>query len=108
MADTTRKGDPWSRFVPRISKADAEQEERNWLVLRHKTRRRIMDVLSQYGGLLCVIELAQVLEEKPSVISNHLAMLRAVKLVSSTNYGAMKYNELNREQLGSYKRFLES
>jgi hypothetical protein len=37
MADTTRKVDPWSRFVPRLCKADAEQEESNWLVLRHKT-----------------------------------------------------------------------
>jgi hypothetical protein len=27
-------------------------------------------------------------------------MLRAVKLVSSTPYGAVKYYELNREQLG--------
>jgi len=78
MADTTRKGDLWSWIVPRISKTDAENDEQMWLVLRHKARRRIMDVLSQYGGLLCVIELAQVLEEKPSVISNHMAMLRAV------------------------------
>ncbi len=104
----TRKGDLFSRFRPRLSKRAALAQERDWLVLRNKTRRRIMDVLSQYGGLLCVNELAEVLEETPSNVSQHLSMLRSVKLVTAEKYGSTVYYSLNREKLSTYKQFLES
>ena len=104
----TRKGDLFSRFTPRLSKQAALEQDRDWLVLRNKTRRRIMDLLSQYGGLLCVNEIAEVLEETPSVISHHLSMLRAVQLVTSKKYGSTIYYTLNQAKLNTYKRFLES
>jgi len=104
----TRKGDLFSRFTPRLSKKAALEQDRDWLVLRNKTRRRIMDVLSQYGGLLCVNEIAEVLDETPANISQHLSMLRAVKLITGEKYGSTIYYTLNKAKLGSYKRFLES
>jgi DNA-binding transcriptional ArsR family regulator len=104
----TRKGDLFSRFTPRLSKQAALQQDKDWLVLRNKTRRRIMDLLSQYGGLLCVNEIAEVLEETPSNISQHLSILRAVKLVTAEKYGLTVYYTLDKTKLNTYKRFLES
>lgn len=107
MDGKTRKGQPWTQFSPRFSKEEAAAQDRMWLVLRNKTRRRIMDILSQYGGLLCVVEIAEVLEESPSLISSHLAMLRAVNLVTKEMYGALAYYSLQEEALEQYKRFLD-
>jgi ArsR family transcriptional regulator, arsenate/arsenite/antimonite-responsive transcriptional repressor len=104
----TRKGELFSRFTPRLSKQVAIDQDQDWLVLRNKTRRRIMDLLSQYGGLLCVNEIAEVLEETSSTISQHLSLLRAAKLVTSEKYGSTVYYKLNQEKLTTYKQFLES
>ncbi len=102
----TKKGDPISSFVPRLSKESAEQQGDMFLLLRNKTRLRIIDLLSRYGGLLCVVEIAEVLNEHPSVISSHLAILRAVKLVESEKFGAFVYYSLKQGALGQYTKFL--
>ena len=94
-------------FTSRLSKDDATTQGDMFLVLRNKTRLRIMDLLRQYGGLLCVVEIAEVLDETPSVISNHLAMLLAAKLVSREQYGAYAYYALIPGILDQYKQFLE-
>jgi DNA-binding transcriptional ArsR family regulator len=104
----TRKDDLFSRFTPRLLKQATLEQDKDWLVLRNKTRRRIMDILSQYGGLLCVNEIAEVLEETPSTISQHLNMLRAVKLVTAEKYGSTVNYTLDKTKLSTYKRFLES
>src|SRR5947209_5937279 len=91
----TKRGEPMSNFQSRLSKDDAAAQGDMFLVLRNKTRLRIMDVLRQYGGLLCVVEIAEVLEETPGAISSHLAILRAVNLVSRKQYGAYAYYTLS-------------
>src|SRR2546426_3954205 len=91
----TKKGEPMSKFEPRLSRDDAAAQGDLFLVLRNKTRLRIIDLLSRYGGLLCVVEMADVLGEKPSVISNHLALLRAVQVVSREMHGTFAYYTLN-------------
>ena len=103
----TKKGEPMNRFVSHLSKDAAALQGNMFLVLRNKTRLRIIDLLSRYGGLLCVVEIADVLGEHPSVISSHLAMLRAAKLVSKETYGAYAYYCLEHGVLDQYKRFLE-
>jgi ArsR family transcriptional regulator len=103
----TRKGEPMSNFVSHLSKDAAEAQGDMFLVLRNKTRLRIIDLLSRYEGLLCVVEIAEVLNEQPSVISSHLAMLRAVNLVSREQYGSYAYYTLKPGVLDQYKRFLE-
>jgi hypothetical protein len=47
------------------------------------------------------------LDESPSVISGHLAILHAVKLVSQEKYGAYVYYTLREGAMEQYKRFLE-
>ena len=103
----TKKGQPMSNFVPRLSKDSAEAMGTKFRVFRNMTRLRILDLLIRYGGLLCVIEIAEVLGEHPSVISNHLATLRAVGLVTREQYGAFAYYTLNSGALNQYQQFLE-
>src|SRR5215469_923269 len=81
----TRKGTPWIEIKVGLSKDEAAAQGNAWLVLRNKTRLRIIHILKRHGGLLCVSEIAEALDENPSVISGHLAILRAVKLVSQEN-----------------------
>src|SRR5690348_15274033 len=103
----TKKGEPISAFAARLSKNAAAAQGDMFLVLRNKTRLRIIDLLSSYGGLLCVVEIAEVLDENPSVISSHLALLRAAGLVSREQHGIYAYYILNRRALDQYQRFLE-
>ena len=91
----TKQGDPMRRFVSHLSKDDAAAQGDRFRVFRNKTRIRILDLLVRYGGLLCVVEIAEVLDEHPSVVSNHLATLRAVKLVSRETHGAYAYYTVN-------------
>ena len=103
----TKKGEPMSKFEPRLSKDDATAQGDLFLVLRNKTRLRIIDLLSRYGGLLCVGEMADVLGETPSVISSHLALLRAGKFVSRETYGSYAYYTLEQGALSRYQQYLE-
>ncbi len=105
---TTRKGIPWSQIRPDLSKDEAATQGNAFLVLRNKTRLRIIHLLRRYGGLLCVSEIAEALEENPSVISGHLALLRAAQLVSQERYGAYVYYSLKEGVMEHYKRFLET
>ena len=102
----TKKGEPMSKFKPRLSRDDATAQADMFRVLRNKTRLRIIDLLSRYGGLLCVAEIADVLGEHPSVISNHLALLRAVELVSRGTYGSYAYYTLAQGALSRYTQSL--
>jgi len=103
----TKKGEPMSNFTAHLSKDSASAQGDLFLLLRNKTRLRILDLLSRYGGLLCVVEIAEVLEEDPSVISSHLALLRGVNLVSREMHGTFAYYTLNVEALNQYRQFLE-
>ncbi len=103
----TKKGEPMSNFVSELSKDAAVVQGEKFLVLRNKTRLRILDLLKKYGGLLCVAEIADVLDESSSVISNHLVMLLAAELVSREQYGAYAYYTLLPGVLEQYKQFLE-
>jgi len=103
----TKKGEPMSNFVSELSKDAAGVQGDKFLVLKNKTRLRILDLLKKYGGLLCVAEIADVLDENPSVISHHLVMLLAAKLVSREQYGAYAYYPLISGVLDQYTQFLE-
>ncbi len=103
----TKKGEPMSKFASHLSEDAAAVQADMFLVLRNKTRLRIIDLLSRYGGLLCVVEIADVLGEHPSVISSHLALLRAVQLVSRETYGSYAYYTLEQGALSRYTQYLE-
>ncbi len=104
----THKGTPWSQISAGFSKDEAAAQGDAFLVLRNKTRLRIIHLLRRYGGLLCVSEIAEALEENPSVISTHLAVLRAVGLVEQEKYHAFVYYTLKEGAMGQYNRLLEN
>lgn len=93
--------------VAYITKEEATAQANAWLVLRNKTRLRIINLLKKYGCLLCVVEIAEVLEENPSVISSHLAVLRVVNLVVREEYGNYAYYRLAEGVLEKYQNLLE-
>ena len=104
----THKGTPWSQIRTDLSKDEAAVQGNAWLVLRNKTRLRILHMLKTYGGLLCVSEIAEALEENPSVISRHLAILRAVGMVAKEQYHAYAYYTLEEGAMEQYQRLLEN
>ena len=104
----THKGTPWSEISTGLSKDDAAAQGNAWLVLKNKTRLRIIHILKRHGGLLCVAEIADALDESPSVISGHLAILRAVGLVQKEKYQSYSYYTLAPGAMDKYKRFLDS
>ena len=104
----THKGTPWSQIRAGLSKDEAAAQGNAFLVLRNKTRLRIIHLLRRYGGLLCVTEIAEALDENPSIISSHLAILRAVGLVSKETYKAYAYYTLIEGTMEQYKRLLEN
>ena len=107
MNGYTKKGEPLSRFEVPLSKEDALSQGNTWLVLRNKTRLRILYLLKQYGGLLCVTEIARVLDENAATISQHLVMLHAAGLVTREQYHTYGYYSLKDGAFEAYKRWLE-
>src|SRR5690348_12213512 len=93
-------------FVAELAEEDAAEQGDMFLVLRNKTRLRIVDLLKKYGGHIWVYKIAEVLDKNPSVISSHLAMLRAAGLVECEPDGTYKYYRLNNAAFDWYKAYL--
>src|SRR5438270_6979207 len=104
----TNKGTPRSQISAGLSKDEAVARGDAFFVLRNKTRLRLIHLLRRYGGLLCVAEIAEALDEHPSVISNHLAILRAAGMVSKERYQAYAYYSLTQGAMEQYNRLLEN
>src|SRR5437660_805771 len=107
MNGYTKKGEPLTRFAVPLSREDALSQGNTWLVLRNKTRLRILYTLKQYGGLLCVAEIARVLDEHAATISQHLVMLHAAGLVTREQYHTYAYYSLKDGAFEAYKCWLE-
>jgi len=103
----TKKGEPMSNFKSLLSKEEATTQGSRFLVLRNRIRLRIIELLSRHGGRICVVEIAEVLNEHPATISGHLAVLRAVRLVTREQYGIFAYYTLNKEGLDKYRELLD-
>jgi len=104
----THKGTPWSQISAGLSKDEAAAQGNAWLILINKTGLRIIDILKRHGGILCVSEIADVLDVNPSVISSHLAILRTVGLVQLEKYHAYVYYTLKPGAMEQYKEYLDS
>ena len=107
MEGYTKKGEPLSRFHATLSREDALSQGNTWLVLRNKTRLRILYLLKQYGGLLCVSEIARILDENAATISQHLVMLHAAGLLTREQFHTYAYYSLRDGAFEAYKRWLE-
>ena len=76
-----------------ISSEEIEKICKNLRVLANPTRLRIAYLLSKRD--YCVCELVYKLEEKQSLISHHLAVMKQNGIVDSYNHSKWKYYRLN-------------
>lgn len=104
----THKGTPWSQISTGLSEDEAAAQGDAFLVLRNKTRLRIIHLLWRHGGILCVSEIAEALDESLSVISSHMAKLRWAGLVQQEKYKVYVYYTLKPGAIEQYKGYLDS
>jgi ArsR family transcriptional regulator, lead/cadmium/zinc/bismuth-responsive transcriptional repressor len=87
----------------RLSAAAAKRAARRARALADPTRLSLAAALAD-GGELCVCDLAWVVEREENLVSHHLRLLRAERLVESRRDGKMVMYSLNpagRELLAS-------
>ncbi len=71
--------------------------------LSDPTRLRLVKLLGEGGGALCVNALACRLEVTQSAVSQHLRVLRQARLVRGVRRGPFVYYSLDRDKLEQYK-----
>lgn len=67
------------------------------------TRLKLIKLLSDHGGALCVNALARKLEVSQSAVSQHLRILRQVGLVNSDRHGSSVHYFLDKDNLEKYE-----
>ena len=71
--------------------------------LSDPTRLRLVKLLGEGGGALCVNALARLLEVTQSAVSQHLRVLRQARLVKGERHGYFVHYSLDRDNLEQYK-----
>ncbi|MEE8163794.1 MAG: metalloregulator ArsR/SmtB family transcription factor [Anaerolineae bacterium] len=72
-------------------------------VLSDPTRLRLVKLLAEGGGALCVNALAHMLGVTQSAVSQHLRVLRQTRLVRGERRGHFVHYSLDRGKLEQYK-----
>lgn len=72
-------------------------------ILSDPTRLRLVQLLSEHKGSLCVNALAHCLGVSQSAVSQHLRVLRQAGLVQGQRQGAFVHYSLNEDGLEGYK-----
>jgi DNA-binding transcriptional ArsR family regulator len=75
--------------------------------LSDPTRLRLVKLLGEHGGALCVNALAHRLEVTQSAVSQHLRVLRQAGLVNGQRHGYFVHYSLDRDRLEQYKARLQ-
>ena len=77
--------------------------------LSDPTRLRLVKLLSDHKGALCVNALARKLNVTQSAVSQHLRVLRQAELVKSERRGSSVHYSLDKDKLEQFKaRILET
>ncbi|WP_052889487.1 ArsR/SmtB family transcription factor [Thermogemmatispora carboxidivorans] len=88
-----------SPFMPPLSEAEAQEQARLLKALADPQRLRLLSLLRQHGGVICVLELARACTLEQSTISHHLRLLREAGLVGCHKQGLWAYYYVKREAL---------
>ena len=75
--------------------------------LSDPTRLRLVKLLRDHGGALCVNSLANRLDVTQSAVSQHLRVLRQARLVENYRHGSRVHYALNHEKLAQHKTLLQ-
>lgn len=82
---------------------EIEQLAEVFKALSDPTRMRLVRLLSESGGALCVNALAHILGVTQSAVSQHLRVLRQAGLVRGERCGHFVHYSLDRDGLEQYK-----
>jgi ArsR family transcriptional regulator len=75
--------------------------------LGHPVRVQIIDILSRYGGEICVCEIEQLFSLTQPTISHHLKVLRQAGIVAVEQRGLWAFYYLKADGLGALIALLE-
>lgn len=103
----TKKGTPLTDFALRLSPQEATKQGKRWNVLQSPTRLQIIDLLNRYDTLLCVNELAQVLNKTPSAVSQHLRKLKDAGIVYVEKHQTYSYYRVGSDAFEKFWDYLE-
>lgn len=96
-----------SSLTLRLDDAAANQLAMTFKALGHPVRIQIIDLLSRYGGQVCVCEIEKQFELSQPTISHHLRVLRDAGLLSAEKRGLWIYYDLRPQALISLCKTLK-
>jgi ArsR family transcriptional regulator len=85
---------------------DLEKAAGMFKVLSDPTRLKIIKLLAESGGALCVNAITHRLGISQSAVSQHLRVLRQMGLATGDRYGFNVHYTLNPEALASYRQLM--
>jgi ArsR family transcriptional regulator len=72
----------FSKYESRISYDDAKEMAELMVSISDPVRIRLIDILREHGGLICVSELVETTELSQPTVSHHLRILRNARVVN--------------------------
>jgi ArsR family transcriptional regulator len=91
-SDCERHGEPPVQL--RISSQQASSTAAIFKALSHPVRVQIVDILSRYGGQVCVCQIEPHFNLRQPTISHHLKVLRDAGLITSEQRGLWVYYDI--------------
>jgi len=79
------------KFVPDLDEEQAKQQARLFKALADPTRLRLLSLLSEHGGKICVSELVECFTLAQPTLSHHLRILQSAGLIDNHKYGLHCY-----------------
>jgi ArsR family transcriptional regulator, arsenate/arsenite/antimonite-responsive transcriptional repressor len=90
----------------RIAAEDAETLAGMFKAISHPVRLQIVDLLSRYGGQVCVCDIEGHFELSQPTISHHLKILRQAELVESEHRGIWVYYHIRPKSVARLQTLL--
>ena len=91
----------------RLSAEEAADLVEGFKALGHPVRLQIVDLLSRYGGEVCVCEIERHFALTQPTISHHLKVLREAGLVDADQRGLWVYYHLRPGRIGALRALLD-
>src|SRR5579883_3217821 len=85
--------------APLLSEEAAEQQSRDLKAIADTTRLRILSLLMQHGGEVCVSEIVACFHLEQATISHHLRILRDAGLIGARKRALWSYYFIKHERL---------
>ncbi len=99
---------PCCNLLPglRLQEAEATRLANLFKALSHPVRLQIVDLLSRYGGQVCVCDIEQHFSLSQPTISHHLKILRQAGLLDAEQRGVWVYYHTRPDALAELHRLM--